>query len=107
MENVEGSCSAELAKEDAQSEDGTLEIWSLFRVGERNISRPSLKRQQQCMTHRTGSGRLPGSRFVGGYEAYLDSHHQRFPAPDVHQEDQDNDGGQLDHCDGNEASCGK
>ena len=35
-----------------------------------------------------------------------DSHHQRFPSPDVHQEDQDQGGGQLDQSDGDEAGFG-
>ena len=39
-------------------------------------------------------------------EPGFDSHHQRFPSPDVHQEDQDQGGGQLDQSDGDEAGCG-
>ena len=39
-------------------------------------------------------------------EPGFDSHHQRFPSPDVHQEDQDQGGGQLDQSDGDEAGFG-
>ena len=31
------------------------------------------------------------------------ANHQRLPAPDVHEEDEDNDRGQLDQGDGNKA----
>ena len=30
-------------------------------------------------------------------------HHQRLPAPDIHEEDEDHGGGQLDQGDGDEA----
>ena len=33
-------------------------------------------------------------------------HHQWLPAPDVHEEDEDNDRGQLDQGDGNKAGGG-
>ena len=68
VENYPGRLRAELAKEDAQSKDGTLAIWSVFLVFflKGFFWRPSQEpeRQQQSMKRQAGAGRPPWGRFA-------------------------------------------